>query len=107
MVDWNEFPKSTFYHQEAIKKIEGLDWDKHPQKSKSEPEPEEDNVCKRCRITLLIPADLEPTEYCNLCAQELVEEQEEEIERLTANLNCLLNKPASVTCPKCGTIIKV
>ena len=48
---------------------------------------EEDNECKRCHMTMLIGDGLEQTDYCNLCAQELVIQLEAENKRLKEALS--------------------
>ena len=38
--------------------------------------------CKKCNCTMNIPHYLEPTDYCNLCSQELVELLEAELKNV-------------------------
>lgn len=52
-------------------------------------EEEEDNECKKCGCTMTIPTtpyDLEPTDYCNLCAQDLLVKLQEIIEIISRNI---------------------
>lgn len=43
---------------------------------------DEDAPCKKCGEFMTTPFGLEPTEYCNLCAQDLVMEFEQDKARL-------------------------
>ena len=49
-------------------------------------EEDEDDECKRCNCTIITPYPLEPTEYCNLCAQALTVEFQEIISIISHNL---------------------
>ena len=46
-------------------------------------EEDEDTDCKRCNCATTVPYDLEPTDFCNLCAQELVIKFREVLEKIS------------------------
>lgn len=48
------------------------------------PDSQDAELCKRCQHVMHVPPELEPTEYCNTCAQEIIVEQADRIAALTA-----------------------